>query len=124
MMAVKERMCRHAWKMAGFIPAAYKPDNTRFMTNIYHAAFIKWLDTKSLRHVFMRAGEDIRVVGGAVRDALMGREVVDVDFCTPLLPEQTMNICRDACIRTIPTGIEHGTITALIGTRHFEITTL
>ena len=65
-----------------------------------------------------------RIVGGAVRDALAGREVADIDLATPLLPAGVAAALAKAGIRTVPTGLEHGTITAVLDGRGFEITTL
>ena len=65
-----------------------------------------------------------RFVGGCVRDAVLGRPVKDIDIATALPPEDVMARLTDAGIRAIPTGIDHGTVTAVIGKDHFEITTL
>src|SRR4051794_5680418 len=65
-----------------------------------------------------------RVVGGAVRDALLGRAVADIDLATPRSPEQTTEALRTAGIRVVPTGLAHGTVTAVADGRGFEITTL
>jgi poly(A) polymerase/tRNA nucleotidyltransferase (CCA-adding enzyme) len=67
---------------------------------------------------------EARVVGGAVRDSLAGRPVADVDFASPLSPSAVMARLNAAGIRTVPTGIAHGTITAIAAGRGFEITTL
>ncbi|MFW5634579.1 MAG: CCA tRNA nucleotidyltransferase [Erythrobacter sp.] len=68
--------------------------------------------------------EDIRWVGGAVRDGLLGIEVHDVDCATRLLPETVIERCAQAGIGTVPTGIEHGTVTALVEGGPVEVTTL
>ncbi len=65
-----------------------------------------------------------RWVGGAVRDTLLGCEVRDIDAATPLVPEEVINRLEDAGIRTIPTGIDHGTVTAILEGGNVEITTL
>lgn len=66
-----------------------------------------------------------RFVGGAVRDALMGLDPAgELDIATPAAPERVMALLAAADIRAIPTGIDHGTVTAVIGSAHFEITTL
>lgn len=65
-----------------------------------------------------------RVVGGAVRDALAGKPIADVDLATPLAPEAVMDALRRAGIRVVPVGLTHGTVTAVIGGRGIEITTL
>jgi poly(A) polymerase/tRNA nucleotidyltransferase (CCA-adding enzyme) len=67
---------------------------------------------------------EARIAGGAVRDTLLGRAVSDVDFATPLLPETVQTRLQNAGIKTIPTGLAHGTVTAIVGGRGFEITTL
>lgn len=65
-----------------------------------------------------------RVVGGAVRDALAGRAVADVDLASPLPPEAVMAALKAAGLKAVPTGIAHGTVTAVVDGRGFEITTL
>lgn len=65
-----------------------------------------------------------RVVGGAVRDALAGRTVADFDLATPLPPEAVMAALKDAGIKVVPTGLAHGTVTAVVSGHPFEITTL
>lgn len=68
--------------------------------------------------------ENLRWVGGAVRDGLLGVAVADVDCATTLMPAEVVERCGRAGIRTVPTGIEHGTITALLKDGPVEITTL
>lgn len=65
-----------------------------------------------------------RIVGGAVRDTLKGAEFNDVDIATPLLPELVIEKLTAANIKTIPTGLQHGTITAVSDSATFEVTTL
>ena len=65
-----------------------------------------------------------RFVGGCVRNTLMDRPVDDVDIATQLKPEETLEALETAGIRAIPTGIEHGTITAIVDHQPFEITSL
>jgi poly(A) polymerase len=65
-----------------------------------------------------------RLVGGAVRDLLAGRPVADIDIGTPWLPERVMAALAAAGIRTVPTGLDHGTVTAVSDHRGFEVTTL
>jgi poly(A) polymerase/tRNA nucleotidyltransferase (CCA-adding enzyme) len=67
---------------------------------------------------------EARMVGGAVRDGLLGRPMADIDLATPLRPDRVMANLRDAGIRAVPTGIAHGTVTAVIAGQNFEITTL
>lgn len=65
-----------------------------------------------------------RYVGGAVRDTLLGLAVKDVDMATPLAPEAVMERLAAAGMRTVPTGIDHGTVTAILPDGPVEITTL
>ncbi len=69
-------------------------------------------------------GAVVRFVGGCVRDALLGRPVKDVDIATAEPPETVIALLDKAGIRAIPTGIDHGTVTAVAGGKPFEITTL
>lgn len=63
------------------------------------------------------------LVGGAVRDELLGRPHADWDLATDLLPEQVMARARAAGHRVIPTGLQHGTVTVICGSDLFEVTT-
>lgn len=65
-----------------------------------------------------------RFVGGAVRDTLLGHDVQDVDIATRLMPNDVMQRLKNAGIKAIPTGIEHGTITAILPHGPVEVTTL
>ena len=70
------------------------------------------------------AGEQARFVGGAVRDTLLGRAIRDVDIATTGIPEHNMAALEGVGIKALPTGLEHGTIMAVVEGRGFEITTL
>ncbi len=67
---------------------------------------------------------EARVAGGAVRDTLARHPVADIDLATPRPPDQVIAALTEAHIRAVPTGIEHGTVTAVSGGRGFEVTTL
>jgi poly(A) polymerase len=67
---------------------------------------------------------DARVVGGAVRDALANRPVADIDLATPIAPEAVIKALTEAGVRVVATGLTHGTVTAVINGRGFEVTTL
>jgi tRNA nucleotidyltransferase/poly(A) polymerase len=69
-------------------------------------------------------GEEARVAGGAVRNALFGQPVADIDIATTTVPEETIRRAEAAGFKTVPTGIEHGTITAVAGGKTYEVTTL
>lgn len=78
----------------------------------------------TLHHVLQAAGGEVRVVGGAVRDSLLGRNVQDIDVATTLPPEAVMKALTAAGIKVVPTGLSHGTVTAIIQGKGYEITTL
>lgn len=77
-----------------------------------------------LKAVVAALGGDIRLVGGVVRDTLAGQVTKDIDLATPLLPEMVMEKLSAARIKCVPTGLAHGTVTAVVEGRLFEITTL
>lgn len=70
------------------------------------------------------AGFEGRVCGGAIRDLILNKEPKDWDVSTTALPEQVMAVMERAGIQVVPTGLQHGTVTAVIGTDNIEITTL
>lgn len=86
-----------------------------------------WLEGQGARRVLAALdaeGGYTRIVGGAVRDTLLGLPVQDVDLATRFLPEEVIRRLQAAKIKAIPTGIEHGTITAVSNHQPFEVTTL
>lgn len=87
----------------------------------------KWRRIRGMARVLdaLSANEGLtRYVGGAVRDELLGLPVSDVDLATRLPPEDVMERLETAKIKAVPTGIDHGTITAVSDGHPFEITTL
>ena len=70
------------------------------------------------------ANEEARVVGGAVRNALMKIPIADIDIATSAVPEEVVRRARAAGIKSVPTGIEHGTVTLVVDGHPFEVTTL
>jgi tRNA nucleotidyltransferase/poly(A) polymerase len=87
----------------------------------------EWLGEKHLQKLLATLshdGEQARVAGGAVRNALLGQEVADVDVATTTLPEETMRRAQAAGFKPVPTGIEHGTVTVVAGGKPYEVTTL
>ncbi|WP_295311379.1 CCA tRNA nucleotidyltransferase [Roseobacter sp.] len=85
-----------------------------------------WLHDPATRAVcdaITAEGAAIYFVGGAVRDALLGVPGADVDLSTDVLPEETERLAKAAGLRTVPTGIEHGTVTVISQGRGFEVTT-
>jgi len=69
-------------------------------------------------------GEEARVVGGAVRNALLNISIGDVDIATTALPDEVVRRAKAAGIKCVPTGIEHGTVTLVVEGHPFEVTTL
>ncbi|MPT24066.1 MAG: CCA tRNA nucleotidyltransferase, partial [Starkeya sp.] len=70
-------------------------------------------------------GEEARIVGGAVRDWLIGRGLrADIDIATTALPEEITRRAHAAWLKPVPTGIEHGTITVIAEGEPYEVTTL
>ncbi len=92
--------------------------------NISSAAF--WRDARLARLIaaLNGGGEETRVVGGAVRDALLGKPVADVDLATTATPDETIRRAKAAGFRTAPTGVDHGTVTVIVEGKPFEVTTL
>lgn len=88
-----------------------------------------WLGSTASRAVLAALtarGGEARFVGGCVRDALLdsAADPADLDLATAELPETVIELCAVAGLRTIPTGLRHGTVTVLAGKRSFEVTTL
>lgn len=90
-------------------------------------ALARLLERPGLRRVLEAIdgeGEEARVVGGAVRDALLGREPAEIDLATTAPPQEILARAKRAGLRAVPTGIEHGTATLLAGGESFEVTSL
>lgn len=77
-----------------------------------------------LLEIITAGGEQARVVGGAVRNTLLGLPAADIDVATTAAPDAVLTLARRAGLRTIPTGLAHGTVTVLVGGTSFEVTTL
>ncbi len=87
----------------------------------------EWLErpaTQAILKAFADADLPCRFVGGCVRDTLLGIPVTDIDIATPAQPTRVIDLLTDAGIKALPTGVAHGTVTAVIARKHFEITTL
>ncbi len=88
---------------------------------------VEWLGSPALQRVVAAltdGGNRPRLVGGAVRDCLLGLAVADIDLATPIPPQDVVKRLEQSGIKAIPTGIDHGTITAVSGGQNIEITTL
>ncbi|MGB3166588.1 MAG: CCA tRNA nucleotidyltransferase [Alteraurantiacibacter sp.] len=86
---------------------------------------VDWTQREDLAVLVAALGaQNVRWVGGAVRDTLLGKGAQDIDAATKLPPDEVIARCDAAGIRTVPTGIDHGTVTAVLPDGHLEITTL
>lgn len=81
-------------------------------------------DVQWLCKIFLENNHEIRIVGGAVRDMLMKRQPKDIDLSTTATPEEMVKLFNDREIRYIETGLQHGTLTAHINEKDYEVTTL
>jgi poly(A) polymerase len=80
--------------------------------------------TRAVLDALAAGGVEARFVGGAVRDALLRRQIGDIDLATPAPPKRVTALLRARGIKVVPTGLAHGTVTAVVPPRHFEITSL
>jgi len=97
------------------------------MSKLPSLAAAAWLNEPALQRLFAAlaaAGGEGRVAGGAVRNALLGEAVTEVDVATTLSPEQVTEACSAAGMGVHPTGIDHGTVTVVVEHHPFEVTTL
>src|ERR1700760_3260771 len=82
-----------------------------------------WLTEPETQSVMQALGH-ARFVGGAVRNALLGLGVTDIDIAVPVPPGESVKLLEAAGIKAIPTGFDHGTITAILNGKVFEVTSL
>jgi poly(A) polymerase len=97
------------------------------MSELPSLADAPWLTDPALQRVLAaiaEAGGEARVAGGAVRNALLGEAVTEVDLAASLTPEQVTAACTAKGMSVHPTGIDHGTVTVVSGHHPFEVTTL
>ena len=97
------------------------------MTETAHLGDAVWLKRGEVARLLAALdcdGEEARVVGGAVRNALLHLAVDEIDVATTALPEEVVRRVTAAGWKSIPTGIEHGTVTVVIDGKPFEVTTL
>jgi poly(A) polymerase len=87
----------------------------------------KLLENKGLQNllaILNQGGEEARIAGGAVRNALIGESISDVDIATTCLPDEVGKRAQAAGFKAVPTGIEHGTLTIVVEGVPYEVTTL
>ena len=97
---------------------------TADQASVAAADWFLWPGTQAVFACLNRDGFESRVVGGAVRNALLGRPVNEVDFATTAKPDDVVRLAAQAGIKTVPTGIAHGTVTLIACGVPFEVTSL
>ncbi len=115
------RVLRGPWR-EGPAPLAHLPGRRRGAQTAGRGAGLTWGPLLRLKE-FLGPDAELMVVGGAVRDELLGRPHADWDLATRLLPQTVMHRARAAGLRVIPTGLQHGTVTVLLEDRPVEVTT-
>ena len=87
----------------------------------------EWLTRPAVRRIFAALTADdheTRIIGGAVRNALMGDGVGEIDFATTATPDEVAALAAAAGLKSVPTGVDHGTLTVVVEGRGYEVTTL
>jgi len=92
--------------------------------NTEHFQLLLTPELKKLGDIFHKRGYQLRLVGGVVRDLLLGNNPKDIDLATDCTPENMVKIFVQENIKYVPTGLQHGTITAHINSTDYEVTTL
>jgi len=106
------------------VRAPAEPPPTRVVAPPAVAALLR---DDALARIFAaldRGADETRIVGGAVRDALLGRPVHEIDLATTLPPDSVVARAETAGLRCVPTGFAHGTVTLIVDGRGFEVTSL
>ena len=93
-------------------------------TRIADAEFLRRPGVARIMALLSNQGEEARVVGGAVRNHLLGLPIADIDLCTTALPDVVMSRAMDAGLNAVPTGYEHGTVTIIVAGVAHEVTSL
>lgn len=94
------------------------------MTALRDAPWLTSAPAMRVLDMLNRDGEEARVIGGAVRNALLGLAVDDIDIATTALPDEVMRRAVASGIKVVPTGLAHGTLTLVTDNQAFEVTTL
>jgi len=102
----------------------HAPKGSAAPMSLQDAEWLKRPETVRVFAALASPGLETRAVGGAVRNALLGEAVSEIDFATTALPEQVMSLARKAGLKAVPTGIEHGTVTVIADGVPYEVTTL
>jgi poly(A) polymerase len=94
------------------------------LTQIAGADWLARDELQRLLNALSAGGEEARIAGGAVRNALLAEPVSDIDIATTNLPKEIVHRAEAAGFKAVPTGAEHGTITVIAGGKPYEVTTL
>ncbi|MFM9936028.1 MAG: CCA tRNA nucleotidyltransferase, partial [Novosphingobium sp.] len=97
---------------------------TRARSGPIAAAWLSAPATQAVFEALERGGYGARAVGGIVRNTLLDLPATDIDIATDALPEDTLRLAAAAGLKTIPTGLAHGTVTVISGGAAYEVTTL
>jgi poly(A) polymerase len=100
------------------------PQPSGELPSLAGADWLERAETKAVFAALAAAGFEARAVGGAVRNALLGRPVVDIDIATPARPEAVMAAARAARLTAVATGVAHGTVTIVANHVPYQVTTL
>lgn len=104
--------------------AVSQPSKPLTAANLADAPWFRQRATQTVFDVLEGAGYEARVVGGAVRNTLLDAPVTDVDFATTATPDDVMRAARGAGLKAVATGFDHGTVTLVVESIPFEVTTL
>lgn len=97
---------------------------TEATTRRIDADWLQWAETRAMFAALASHGIEARVVGGAVRNTLIGKAASDIDVATPAPPQAVIAAARAAGLGVVPTGLQHGTVTVVVDRVSFEVTTL
>lgn len=101
-----------------------RPDSAVVVRRLSQAAFLHSPALVRVLDMLEDGGGAARIVGGAVRNALLGEAITDIDIATPLLPQDVMTRASAMGLSVHPTGLAHGTVTVVADAHPFEVTTL
>jgi poly(A) polymerase len=101
-----------------------RADDSAGLPSLAEAEWLRRPETRAVFDALRAGGAEVRAVGGVVRNALMGVPVKDVDIATTAAPKEVARLAARAGLHSVPTGIDHGTVTVVADGRGFEVTTL
>lgn len=99
-------------------------ENNKLMRIDISLLYKQFPGLSQLMEIYAHYDHDIRLVGGCVRNAVLAKEIHDIDLATPCPPEESEKLLKKEGVKVVPTGVSHGTITAVLQGQAFEITTL